>query len=93
MDSAQKQWLTGRKVILWKFLGASECLTPVVPKGDDLGLDAHPSEVALEGARYMRLATCWQADGEDEDLACMEKQARVRRVERCDHRGWVSRDA
>ena len=35
----------------------------------------------------MRLATRWKTDGEDEDLSCVEKQARLCRVERCDHRG------
>lgn len=52
-----------------------------------MGFDAHPSKISLESAGYMRLATRWKTDGEDEDLSCVEKQARLCRVERCDHRG------
>lgn len=85
------QRLTGSKVILWKFLSASKSLAPVITKGDDLCFDAHPSKVSLEGAGYMRLAARWKADGEDEDLSCMEKQAGFCCVERCDHRGCLDK--
>ncbi len=66
-------------------MGAAECLAPVVAQRDHLRLHAHPSQISLESARNVCLAARGQADGDDEDLACMEEETRVGGVERRCH--------
>lgn len=78
---------TEDKVIGGEGLGAAERLATIIAEGDDLCLDAHPAEIALEGAGDVGLSAGGEADGEDEDLACMPEQTRGSRVQRGSHRG------
>jgi hypothetical protein len=66
-------------------LCAAEGLSAVVAEGDDVGLDAHPAQIALECARDVRLSARRQADGEDQDLARMPQQSGRSRVQRGRH--------